>query len=40
VLQLHQAHLDIRSEPGVGSTFACVFGRERLLAPLALAEHS
>ncbi len=38
VLQLHQAHLDIRSEAGVGSTFSCVFGRERLLQPLALAE--
>lgn len=38
VLQLHQARLEIRSEPGVGSTFACVFGAERLLEPLALAE--
>jgi len=38
VLQLHQARLEIRSEPGVGSTFACVFGGERLLEPLALAE--
>ena len=38
VLQLHQARLEIRSEPGVGSTFACVFGSERLLEPLALAE--
>ncbi|MGN6520781.1 MAG: phosphate regulon sensor histidine kinase PhoR [Dokdonella sp.] len=37
VLHLHQARLDIRSEPGVGSTFACVFGSERLLEPLALA---
>ncbi|NCT67044.1 MAG: phosphate regulon sensor histidine kinase PhoR [Rhodanobacteraceae bacterium] len=34
VLQLHQAHLEIASEAGVGSTFACVFGAERLLAPL------
>ena len=31
VLNLHQARLDIESEVGVGSTFACVFGRERLL---------
>jgi two-component system phosphate regulon sensor histidine kinase PhoR len=38
VLQLHQAHLEIRSEPGVGSTFACVFGAERLLEPLALVD--
>jgi two-component system phosphate regulon sensor histidine kinase PhoR len=38
VLQLHQARLEIHSEPGVGSTFACVFGSERLLEPLALAE--
>ena len=37
VLHLHQARLEIRSEPGVGSTFACVFGSERLLEPLALA---
>ena len=36
VLQLHQARLEINSEPGVGSTFTCVFGAERLLAPLAL----
>ena len=33
VLQLHQAHLDIASEPGVGSTFACVFDASRLLPP-------
>ncbi len=33
VLNLHQAQLRIESTPGVGSTFACHFGRERLLAP-------
>lgn len=33
VLQLHDAHLDIRSEPGVGSTFTCVFSATHLLAP-------
>jgi len=31
VLQLHQAKLDIHSEVGVGSTFACVFGAQRLM---------
>jgi two-component system phosphate regulon sensor histidine kinase PhoR len=31
VLQLHQAHLDITSESGVGSTFACVFDASRLI---------
>jgi two-component system, OmpR family, phosphate regulon sensor histidine kinase PhoR len=31
VLNLHQARLTIESEPGKGSTFACVFGSERLL---------
>lgn len=30
VLNLHQAHLDIESEVGRGSTFACVFGHERI----------
>ena len=33
VLNLHQARLDIQSEPGQGSTFACWFSNERLLAP-------
>ena len=33
VLNLHQARLSIESEPGRGSTFACHFGPERLLAP-------
>jgi two-component system phosphate regulon sensor histidine kinase PhoR len=40
VLQLHQAHLDVSSELGIGSTFTCVFGGERLLEPLALAEST
>ncbi|HEX6612299.1 MAG TPA: phosphate regulon sensor histidine kinase PhoR [Rhodanobacteraceae bacterium] len=31
VLALHQARLEVDSEPGKGSTFACVFGRERVL---------
>jgi two-component system phosphate regulon sensor histidine kinase PhoR len=38
VLQLHQARLQIQSEPGVGSTFTCVFGAERLLEPFAPGE--
>ncbi len=33
VLSLHQAKLEIQSEVGVGSTFSCVFGPERLLIP-------
>ena len=33
VLNLHQARLDIASEPGQGSTFSCIFGPERLLKP-------
>ena len=40
VLQLHQARLEIHSEPGVGSTFACVFGREHVLAPASRIEAS
>jgi len=40
VLQLHQARLEISSELGVGSTFSCVFGPDRLLEPQALAELS
>jgi two-component system phosphate regulon sensor histidine kinase PhoR len=32
VLALHQARLEIESSPGKGSTFACVFGAERVLA--------
>jgi two-component system, OmpR family, phosphate regulon sensor histidine kinase PhoR len=31
VLNLHQARLSIESEPGKGSTFACVFNTDRLL---------
>jgi two-component system phosphate regulon sensor histidine kinase PhoR len=33
VLQLHQARLEIESEVGVGSTFACVFDAKRRLEP-------
>ncbi|NII11803.1 phosphate regulon sensor histidine kinase PhoR [Oleiagrimonas sp. C23AA] len=33
VLNLHQAHMTVQSEPGKGSTFACVFDAERLLEP-------
>ena len=39
VLQLHDAHLDVASEVGVGSTFTCIFGAERLLQPEILAEE-
>src|SRR5690348_16060318 len=34
VLALHQARLEVASEPGKGSTFACVFGKEHVL-PIA-----
>ena len=40
VLQLHAAHLDIESEVGVGSTFTCVFGPDRLLPPEPMAEET
>jgi len=40
VLQLHDAKLEIESEVGVGSTFYCVFTRERLLAPQSMAEDA
>ena len=40
VLQLHQARLEISSEIGVGSTFTCVFGAERLMEAQTLAEMS
>ncbi|HEX7111494.1 MAG TPA: phosphate regulon sensor histidine kinase PhoR [Mizugakiibacter sp.] len=33
VLALHDAHLEISSETGKGSTFACVFGADRVLEP-------
>jgi len=38
VLNLHQARLVIESEPGKGSTFACVFGSDRLLDGTRLQE--
>jgi two-component system phosphate regulon sensor histidine kinase PhoR len=38
VLNLHQARLDIESEVGVGSTFACVFGVARQLPPATADE--
>jgi two-component system phosphate regulon sensor histidine kinase PhoR len=37
VLQLHHGQLAIESEVGVGSTFACVFGAERVVAFESLA---
>jgi two-component system phosphate regulon sensor histidine kinase PhoR len=39
VLNLHQARLDIQSTPGHGSTFACSFDQDRLLAPGGGEEH-
>lgn len=33
VLALHEARLEVASEPGKGSTFACVFGPDRVLQP-------
>ncbi|MET0331206.1 MAG: phosphate regulon sensor histidine kinase PhoR [Dyella sp.] len=39
VLNLHQARLDIQSTPGQGSTFACSFDQDRLLAPGGGEEH-
>nr|WP_306673996.1 phosphate regulon sensor histidine kinase PhoR [Tahibacter caeni] len=38
VLQLHQARLAIESEVGVGSTFSCIFGAERVCAATASEE--
>ncbi|MBX3692476.1 phosphate regulon sensor histidine kinase PhoR [Dokdonella sp.] len=40
VLQLHGAHLEVHSEVGAGSTFACIFGAERLLPPEPLCEEA
>lgn len=39
VLQLHQARMEIESEVGVGSTFSCLFTRERLLAAETIVEE-
>ncbi len=39
VLQLHDAHLEIDSEVGVGSTFACVFSANRLLTADLMTEE-
>lgn len=38
VLNLHQAQLSIHSEPGRGSTFACIFSSERLCPRGAVKE--
>jgi two-component system phosphate regulon sensor histidine kinase PhoR len=35
VLGLHDARLEISSEPGTGSRFACAFDAARLLGPAA-----
>jgi len=40
VMQLHHAHLTIDSEVGVGSTFACVFGPDHVLAFESLAAEA
>ncbi|MEO7430661.1 MAG: phosphate regulon sensor histidine kinase PhoR [Dokdonella sp.] len=40
VLQIHHAHLDIRSEPNIGSTFTCVFDARHLLEPASLVASS
>lgn len=40
VLSLHQGHLDIASEVGKGSTFTCIFGPARLLAPESMMEEA
>ncbi len=39
VLGLHQAHLQIESTPGIGSTFSCHFDKARLLPPSRHGEH-
>ncbi len=38
VLNLHQARLEIESEPGKGSTFTCLFDDARLLPPASGAD--
>jgi two-component system phosphate regulon sensor histidine kinase PhoR len=40
VLNLHQAHLGIESEVGRGSTFACHFGADHVLARLGDADEA